>query len=253
MRRRFCSRRFIGGRHPGWLPSDPLPSPPTVAAPKPQPRFRRLLRWTWAGLVVSAGITLAVLLARPVTRDSVPRQVHRFPSNQTTPPLDQLLWWNSFSEVEQTKAVLRGLALQSIAQIRGNYLRSRTSPDSPTTEPANPASDPAVSLAIQRVRSRLEEFHGTEQTTMFHGELFRLLRKAGLHGEWLDHFLELLYRQPDNPIIPGEITHATQAARATNRETELRAAIDHWNRIPPRFRANPAASPEPNPGSNPAP
>ena len=31
---------------------------------------------------------------------------------------------------------------------------------------------------------------------------------------------------------------ASEAARATRRDTELRAALDHWNRIPPQFRSD---------------
>jgi hypothetical protein len=68
--------------------------------------------------------------------------------------------------------------------------------------------------------------------------LLRLLRKAGHHQEWLNLYLELTYRHPNNPLIPMESARAADAARFTGREPELREALDHWNQIPKRYRAS---------------
>lgn len=177
----------------------------------------------------------------------------RFPEARfTTPPLDHLIAWDSFSEVEQTKGVLAGLGLQAIAEIRRHYLQSRVDPkDAPPPGAPGATLDPALLTAIDRVRQRLEEFQGTEQTHFFEGELLRLLRRGGFQEAWLDLYLQLVYRQPTSSLIPMEGTHAVEAARATGRDAELQEALAHWNRIPPKHRSEPVASPPGTSGPHP--
>jgi hypothetical protein len=154
------------------------------------------------------------------------------------PPLDHLIWWESFSEVEQTRGILRGLSLQAIAEIRRVYLISRSLPrdgDGSTASIAN--HDPALATAIEAVHRRLAEFEGTEYARTFQSELLRLLRKAGHHHDWLNLYLEITYRQPDNPLIPLESSRAADVAQSTGRELELRDALDHWNQVPKKYRA----------------
>lgn len=191
-----------------------------------------------------AGILMALGLS--VAHFGLPShsQSWRFPGDRyATPSLDQLITWDSFSEVEQTKGILRGLSLQAMAEIRRAYLRSRSEPVSPpdTLGPL-PTPDPALATAVDRVRRRLEEFQGTEHTTLFQGELLRLLRKEGRHAEWLDLYLQLIYQQPGDPLIIMEAPRAADAAKATGREAEWHDALDHWNQIPTRYRASLAGS-----------
>lgn len=246
MKRRSCSRRFIGSRrrHQGLLPSwstaqepsrhAPASEAPQIAAPRPaaRPRILSRLAITLGTLAILGSLTAALCLP---AHSHNPRSLgNRFEG----PPLDHLIWWESFSEVEQTRGILRGLSLQAIAEIRRVYLRSRSLPhdgDGPATDLTN--HDPALTTAILAVQRRLAEFEGTENAQTFQSELLRLLRKAGRHHDWLTLYLEITYRQPDNPLIPLESSRATDAARTTGRDHELRDALDHWNQVPKKYRA----------------
>ncbi len=251
MKRRPCSRRFIGSRrrHPGRLsawntaqnpgrqthPSDDLQAAPSRRAVRP--RIRSRLAITLVTLAILGGLTAALCL--PALSHNPRSPGNRFES----PPLDHLIWWESFSEVDQTRGILRGLSLQAIAEIRRVYLRSRSLPHDGHDFP-NPIAnhDPALTAAIHAVQGRLAEFEGTEYARTFQSELLRLLRKAGRDHDWLNLYLELTYRQPDNPLILLESARAADAAKITGREHELHDALDHWNLVPEKFRTEPFGS-----------
>lgn len=243
MDRRIDSRRFIGPRR---CPRGPISSGACVqdelpwnvgahailkAHARPGPKRYRLS--ILAGSLLALG-TLITALALP--SDS---KAHRFPADRfTTPPLDHLIWWDSFSEIDQTKGILRGLGLQAIAEIRRSYLKSRHDPEAELASgPTFATSHSALDSAISQVRRRLSEFEGTEQATLFKSELLRLLRRAGRHDEWLDAYLEIVYRHPGDALILVEALRAADAAKSTHRETEWRDAMEHWNQIPQRHRA----------------
>lgn len=248
MKRRIDSRRFIGPRR---CPRGPIPSGvcvqdelpwnvvdhaiPEAHARRGPKRYRLAIV---AGWLLALG-TLITALALP--SDS---KAHRFPAARfTTPPLDHLIWWDSFSEIDQTKGILRGLGLQAIAEIRRSYLKSRHDPEAELASgPTFATSHSALDSAINQVRRRLSEFEGTEQATLFQGELLRLLRRADRHDEWLDAYLEIVYRHPGDALIPMEAPRAADAAKSTRRETEWHDAMDHWNRIPQRYRAEVSGS-----------
>lgn len=221
--------------------------------PSSAPDTRRKVR---SRIQVAAAAATLLFMMVFIVASGMPfgRSPRRFPGEQfVIPPLEHLIWWDSFSEIEQTKGILRGLCLQTIAEIRRSYLLSQSEQVlAPDAVSLVPSQDSGVSNALNHLKRRLEEFQGTEHVSIFQGEILRLLRKAGRHQEWLNLYLELVYQQPGDLLIIMESARAADAAKSVGREAELHEALDHWNQIPRKYRLDTAGS-EPPPRERSAP
>lgn len=137
----------------------------------------------------------------------------------------------SFSEVENIRARLEGLAGHALAEAR---LRR-----SGTVRPVNLATRKAGqdSPALAELGRNLAEFRGTGHEFLFIHELLLLLRIEGLHDRWLELYLDTLYRNPTHELI-GVFAHdAVELGRKTGREPEVREAFRHVLNIPLEFTA----------------
>jgi len=149
----------------------------------------------------------------------------------------------SFSEVENIRSRLEGLAGRALAEAR---LRR-----SGTVRPVNLAARNAGqdSPALAELGRNLAEFRGTGQEFLFIHELLLLLRIEGLHDRWLELYLDTLYRNPTHELI-GVFAHdAVELSRKAGREPEVREAFRHLLDIPLEFTARSrvqAASPGPS-------
>jgi hypothetical protein len=141
------------------------------------------------------------------------------------------MWWNSFSEVEQTRSVLEALCLRAIAESRVAYLRVRNGPP-PLTTSSRDAHDRALAQRLARLDELAEEFHGTEQFFLIHSERFRVLERAGRDGEWLDAYLGIFYQHPTHPMVSFYLDKAETKARAIGREGEIALARSFRRQIP---------------------
>ncbi|MBL9139598.1 MAG: hypothetical protein JNK85_27260 [Verrucomicrobiales bacterium] len=151
------------------------------------------------------------------------------------PPLESFLWWDSFSEVEQTKATLRAHALRAIAESRARYLQIRRRPALGVFS-EDAIADRALSEEIDRLNRQIVEFGGTDQEIMLTGELLHVLQKAERNNEWLDVFLASAYRWPTHDLVEWNVRRATEMGRQTGREDEVSNAIRYREGIPTKYR-----------------
>lgn len=175
----------------------------------------------------------ALLAAGYVARDVQQNWRPRFLTQVA--PLENFLWWNSFSEVQQTKALLHALCLQSIAESRAAIFRVQHGAD-PLFVSRQSAIDRARADAIQRLHRLIPQFEGTDQAIILRAELLRLLHLTHAGSDWLDTYLDIAFLAPTHDVLDELAHRASEYARTLGRESELHDAIQHRNRIPPRFR-----------------
>lgn len=149
----------------------------------------------------------------------------------------------SFSEVENVRARLEGLAGRALAEAR-----LRRSLGLRPVKLASRSTE-AGATAITELERGLLEFRGTGHELLFVHELLLLLRIEGRHDRWLELYLDTLYRNPTHELI-GVFAHdAVELSRKTGREPEVREAFRHVLDIPLEFTARSrvqAASPGPS-------
>ncbi|MCI0540812.1 MAG: hypothetical protein L0Z50_36900 [Verrucomicrobiales bacterium] len=146
-------------------------------------------------------------------------------------PLDYFLETKSFSEIENTKALLEALAAHSISEMR---TRSAARGHVRTDGLAAPAL-----AALRDVEKRIEEFSGTEQELLLVKEQLILLFQAGLHDRWLDVYLATLYEHPTHDLVGRCAQRAVTVAREIGREDALMAGFRHISSIPLEFNSKP--------------
>jgi hypothetical protein len=185
---------------------------------------RRLLTVACAVLLIALGF-----LARGLV--SVGKASH---SSLILPSVDHYLWWNSFSEVDQTRGLLQALCMRSLAEARRKYLVARATMKTSAPPPTG-FSDSAVDAAVEEVRRRMVEFEGTEQELAFAGELLRLFQRSGREGEWLDLYLRIVYQHPNCEMTDWLTPRALATAEMLGRIEEVRTALQHRAAIPPKY------------------
>lgn len=189
----------------------------------------------WAGRVGAALLLAAVFAGGFLMRNATGQPAPDF--WRRVPPVDHFLWWESFSEVEQTRSLLDALCRHAIAEVRAKYLDNRMMP-APTTEASVRSAERSLANAIEEMDRRIEEFAGTEQRLVLQLERLRLLRRSGKEDAWLDGFLELFYQRPTNPLVLSLVDQALLSAKSLHREAELQAALENHHRIPHELRPN---------------
>lgn len=178
----------------------------------------------WAVVVVgafAAGLVTSELRGMRAA-DTLDREV---------PPVEEFLSWDSFSEVDQTRALLRALCLRSIAEIRVRYLEHRGGPSASEAEQARRVEE-GLTAALRETRDQIAQFEGTAEEWLLHGELLRLLMRAERHGEWLDAYLDLAQRNPTDAQIEVHERRAREIAHRLGRESELEPVLEHWSSLP---------------------
>lgn len=149
-------------------------------------------------------------------------------------PVENYLCPQSFSEVENTKALLDALAKRYLCEVFVQATTGRQSPLGDVSESAKPRSQAA---AIRILKAGVAEFAGTEQELLMMRFLLKWLRRDKLYGRWLDVYLRTLYQHPTHPLIGDFVGDAVAIGKATGRSNELRAGFRHLLGIPLDFEA----------------
>jgi hypothetical protein len=159
------------------------------------------------------------------------------------PPLDLFVPTTSasFSEVQNAKALLTADCVRFIASLRSDLVANRTATKDPATETRKAQNRPSATGSTesssydQALRKKIEEYRGTDQECILTQELLRALLRNELYDQWLEIYLDLLYRQPTRPLVALCADHAVCASVHTRRVEELRRAFAHLLNIPFEF------------------
>ena len=161
--------------------------------------------------------------------------VTRMPLGVTV-ALDQVVSAESFSEVEQTRAVLDALARHYVERAQGliaqEVMRRNTHSDARQTGDERPSQ-----TAIKLLDEAIPEFRGTGAEPQLLRSLLFALRQERLHDRWLDVYLDALYRCPTDDLVSAFAEDAVAISQAAGRAAELMAGLNHLNDIPLNYVA----------------
>lgn len=136
---------------------------------------------------------------------------------------ESLVAIQSFSEIENAKAMLSGLSFQYMAEISARRARIGQAPQ--------------LKEAVREVERAIEEFSGTEEeVTLLRVEL-GLLKEEEHYDRWLDVYLRVLYEHPTQKMVGCLAEEAIALGRETGRQNDLKDAFEHLIRIPLCFAA----------------
>lgn len=133
--------------------------------------------------------------------------------------VDYFLSIPSFSEAETARDQLRAAALQFVTSLGWH----------PSAEGEGGRD---LARIISELRAGLEPFRGTEEELLLAQYLLWALQAGGRNGEWLDVYLDALYRHPTHPLIAREAVRAARLACEARRETEMIRAFQHLEEVP---------------------
>ena len=137
---------------------------------------------------------------------------------------------SSFSEVENAKASIQGLAEEFMTDAYlvpwTRYVRSRATHQVCQSDKARKAE------YIQRLEEGKTEFQGTDQELRITEKLLSAMRGAEMNDRWLDTYLNLLYRHPTEPTVGRLASFAAQIAGRLGKEEAVRQAFSVVMSIP---------------------
>jgi len=158
----------------------------------------------------------------------------RFASPGTKFSVDDLYRPQSFSEVENAKALVRALSEQFATGIQAeraaNYAKALL-----TTRTGETVVEPHLLEVSKQLERGVVEFKGTEQELVLIEQLLAVLKKANLHAQWTEVYLDVLYQHPTHPMIGRLATEAVIVSKAAGRQNEVLNGFDHVNNIPRDF------------------
>ena len=137
----------------------------------------------------------------------------------------------SFSEVQNAKAILEGLAFQYISEIQ-----TRRCLDIQSARNAGSGAEPHLDKAIDELEWGMQEFTGTDEEFKLASDLLNALKKAKLHDRWLQVYLRVLYEHPSASMVGKLAPAALRMASENGRKAEILEAFRHVNGIPLDFQ-----------------
>ncbi|HAB14906.1 MAG TPA: hypothetical protein DCE44_00500 [Verrucomicrobiales bacterium] len=146
-------------------------------------------------------------------------------------PLESFVGIQSFSEIQNTRAELQGLAQRFRTEARMKYLASLSTSLSQSTSAVERQS------IVRDLERGIEEFKDTPEELVLIEDLLLQLRSGGQANRWLDVYLEVLYRRPTEDLVASQFVTARQMAQATDRESEVATGFQHLLGIPLDFPA----------------
>lgn len=150
--------------------------------------------------------------------------------------LDDFVSAESFSEVEQARAVLEALASQYIKRAQTLIVQELGGRGAASGDPAARAGRPILG-AIEMLEEAMVEFKGTGHEFELVKILLFALKREQLYDRWLDVYLETLYEHPTAPILGLMADDAVLVSRAVEREGEVAAGLRYVNDLPLDFLA----------------
>jgi hypothetical protein len=187
------------------------------------------LRWYPDVTIFVTALVVAASLgyrARDLGRDSLTTL-----QASEVPPLDSFVDTQSFSEIQNTRAELQGLAQRFRTEARMKHLASLPKPSSGSPTPVERAS------IVRDLERGIEEFKDTPEEVFLVQDLLLQLRAGGQFNRWLDVYLDILYRRPTEEAVGTLSGTAQWIAQATGREAEVTAGFQHILEIPLDFAA----------------
>lgn len=155
---------------------------------------------------------------------------------QELPPLEAFVSDQSFSEVETAKATLQALCARYRVESQQQRLQLLQ-----TARKAGGAaiaqSSPSYASAIPWLKRGIEEFRHTGQELVLIQDLLLVLAHEGHGNEWLDLYLDTLYRRPTADVVGQSAQTAVRFGQALHRSPEVSAALRHVALIPLEFAA----------------
>jgi hypothetical protein len=144
--------------------------------------------------------------------------------------------WDSFSEVEEAKSLLKAAARQFIEELRTRPVVGvfTGAVDRPSTPEAKAAG---FTKAVRAMEQTIAEFKDTEEELILVKEFLWLLQREENYDRWLDVYLAALYRHPTHPLVGDFAVRALHFSQVSGRETEVWRAFQHLNNIPLDFEA----------------
>ncbi len=140
----------------------------------------------------------------------------------------------SFSEVQNAKTLLKGLALQYRAEVQA---RLGASILVAARQPTGVESkvNPILAWSIRRLAQGIEEFQGTDHQLLLVNTLLGILRKEAQHERWVDVYLRALYQHPTHELVGRLAAEALEHAAAVGKSEDLLDGFRHVIGIPLEF------------------
>jgi hypothetical protein len=157
-----------------------------------------------------------------------------FLPSKSMPAMDYFFSPESFSEIENTKALLDALCVRVVAEIRTKLITG-TLTASKSNRSANRLREPPVLEAIKELEAAAEEFKGTPQELRVTQDLLSALKRAKIYDRWTEVYLNALYRHPTHELVGRLANVAVVVGKAAGREKDLHNGFRHINGIPLDF------------------
>jgi hypothetical protein len=141
-------------------------------------------------------------------------------------PLEYFVENKSFSEIENARSLLQGLATQVVTELRVQR-------DLQTDGSIEKSQ--ALQQTLKQVEKAKEDFAGTPGELLMVTEQLILLSVARLNDQWLDLYLQTLYQHPTSDLVGREAKRAILLGKRTGREDEVLRAFEHIGSIPLEF------------------
>jgi hypothetical protein len=152
--------------------------------------------------------------------------------------LDYFMPVQSFSEVENARGVLHALAARTLQELR--HRRIEIGRPDQATRADDPSRETEVERLIADFHRAIRDFEGTGHEGLFVQDLLWFLKNEWRHEEWVELFLQALYRHPTSEMIRRMAPEALRIGRIAGREDEVMEATDLLRGIPMQFARNPA-------------
>ena len=183
-----------------------------------------------AGLVhrlsrrLTPGVGLALLLAGALGYAAGVRQGGGWlaSAGPRSSGVDYLLAPRTFSEIENTRALLDAQCRAFILSIRTRYI-------------AQHPEDSAQ--AVRELEATIAQLQRGPEMLPLQEELLWFLKKNGQSERWLQLYLEVLYEDPTDSLIGRFAEDARKFARGTAREPELLQGFQNLSAMPIRSEA----------------
>jgi len=148
--------------------------------------------------------------------------------------VDDLYAPQSFSEVENAKALLTALSQQVVTEIQveraANHAKAVLN-----SRAGNPVVEPHHLAVIEKFEQSLVEFEGTEQELYLVEPLLAVLKTAKLHDRWIEVYLSALYQHPTHAMVGRLAAEALLVSKVAGRQGEVLNAFEHVSHIPIKF------------------
>jgi hypothetical protein len=142
----------------------------------------------------------------------------------------------SFSEVENTKSVLDSLSYEFSFETHFRHQEALRNRGAAGTD-ACPDRAKNVEQYVTELREGIAEFQCTKPEMRLVQTLLLTLKAEQRYGQWLDLYLDTLYRHPTHDLVGNLAGEAAWISRAVARQEELGMGLQHLLQVPFPFDA----------------